>query len=253
MEKFLEIEKPKGRAFTIGDVHGCADELRLLLAHLEEVEKFGEEDITIFIGDYVDRGRFSREVIEEIIAFSARHEGRVHALRGNHEDMLLGFLGRGGAMEHAYLLNGGKPTLESYGFDSPFDMKKIRKHFPEEHIEFMEGLHRYIIMDKFVFVHAGLNPLRDLRFQLDEDIYWIRDEFIGNLHHFQKTVVFGHTPFEDVMFHLPFKIGIDTGAVFGGQLSCVEVIEERVIQVEFQGDEVFKATYEEKGGLWPQI
>jgi serine/threonine protein phosphatase 1 len=81
-------------------------------------------------------------------------------------------------------------------------------------------------------VHAGLNPLRDVRSQLNEDIFWIRDEFIQNIHNFGRIVVFGHTPYEDVLVHPPYKIGIDTGLVYGNLLSVVELTKQSVLQIK---------------------
>ena len=88
----LEIPDIPGRLYAVGDIHGRKAEVEVLLAHLEQGEKLGKDDIVIFIGDYVDRGQESREVVDLLIRFKARHPHTIF-LRGNHEDMLLGFLG----------------------------------------------------------------------------------------------------------------------------------------------------------------
>jgi serine/threonine protein phosphatase 1 len=80
-------------------------------------------------------------------------------------------------------------------------------------------------------VHAGVNPIKPLQRQNAEELLWIRQEFIHNLHPFPYTVIFGHTPQREVLFHLPYKIGIDTGLVYGGKLSCLEVVEKELFQV----------------------
>ena len=85
-------------------------------------------------------------------------------------------------------------------------------------------------------MHAGLNPLRDLTAQNDNDVYWIRDEFLNNVHSFMKTVVFGHTPHQEIFIDMPFKIGIDTGLVFGNKLTCLELKSGLVFQVRRQAD-----------------
>lgn len=251
--RFIELDQPAGRIYAIGDIHGCVDELGVLIEFLESGSGLTSDDVVIFIGDYIDRGPSSMQVIAKLLEWRDASKAQVFFLRGNHEDMLLGFLGFEGHMGSGYLANGGQSCLNSYGIDHAKDPKEILSQLPEPHVKFFQELQRYIIIGDFVFAHAGLNPLRDLRFQLDDDLYWIRDEFIQNMHYFKKTVVFGHTPFEDVLFHLPYKIGIDTGLVYGNALSCIEVTGEQVFQIVTGETEVYQATWDEKGGKWPQF
>ncbi|MCB0333009.1 MAG: serine/threonine protein phosphatase [Bdellovibrionales bacterium] len=250
--KYLEQDATPERLFVIGDIHGCVSELVLLLEYLTGELDFSDRDHLIFIGDYIDRGPASKEVIDVLMSFQSHHPESVFFLKGNHEDMFLSYLGFEGNLGAGYLANGGIACLESYGFGKGVSPEKIRENLPQNHLDFYQNLNRYIIYDRFVFVHAGLNPLRDLRFQLDEDLFWIRDEFISNMHYFKKTIVFGHTPFEDVMFHLPYKIGLDTGLVYGNMLTCLEVIGESIYQIGVGDAEVSGSSFLHKGGKWPQ-
>jgi serine/threonine protein phosphatase 1 len=224
------IEEGTGRIFVIGDLHGCLHELNVILSYLENDLTLTPQDTVIFIGDYIDRGDDSRGVIERLIQLQRMH-AKSYFLKGNHEEMLLSFL-EGGHLSEVYLANGGNNTLESYGIDRGISKDQIQQQFPPDHLTFFHQLERCLISERFVFVHAGLDPLRPLKLQLDENLFWIRDEFINNIHYFGKVVVFGHTPYQDVLFHLPYKIGIDTGAVYSNKLSCIELREQVVYQVQ---------------------
>ena len=87
------------------------------------------------------------------------------------------------------------------------------------------------VMEPFICVHAGINPSKPLAKQTDVDLLWIRDEFIHNPHRFPYTVIFGHTPRNAVLFDLPYKIGLDTGLVYGNKLSCLEIVEKVLYQI----------------------
>jgi serine/threonine protein phosphatase 1 len=237
MTKFREIEEIPARLFVVGDIHGCAEELNIMLAHLEANESLSDDDLIVFIGDYIDRGPSSKEVVDSLIAFHSRYPQTIF-LRGNHEDMLLDFLGYEGTLGHSYLVNGGQATTQSYGCLPAPKREQLGAAIPTSHLAFFLNLERYIIVGDYVIVHAGLNPLRDVRSQLNEDIFWIRDEFIQNIHNFGRIVVFGHTPYEDVLVHPPYKIGIDTGLVYGNLLSVVELTNRRVFQIKRGAKEV---------------
>lgn len=237
MAKLRILDKIPRRIYAIGDLHGCPDELSILLQQLEERENISDEDQVIFIGDYIDRGPSSKSVVDQLIAFKAKFQDTVF-LRGNHEDMLLDFLGFGGNLGQSYLYNGAEDTFGSYGIPHSLPPEEIAHRLPRDHFSFYLNLESYVQVGNFVFAHAGLNPLRDLHTQLDYDLFWIRDEFINNIHNFKKTVVFGHTPYQDVLFHNPFKIGIDTGLVFGNALSCVELVYKNIYQVPRESQKI---------------
>lgn len=225
------------RIFVIGDIHGCVDEPELLLRHLEDKALLKEEDLVIFLGDYIDRGANSKAVIDLMLDFKSRFPNS-RFLKGNHEDMMLDFLGFGGNLGQAFLYNGGLETIQSYGisvFSPPTEMVSA---LPPDHFKFLCELESILTVEDFCCVHAGLNPLNPIDGQVDNDVFWIRDEFLNNIHNFEKTVVFGHTPHQELFVHLPYKIGIDTGLVFGNKLSCLELRSGQVFEIKKETTDV---------------
>lgn len=224
----VELEShsaPSGRLLAIGDIHGCAEELNVLLKAVAP----GPGDRLVFVGDYVDRGPASREVISTLLE-TAKGPQQTIFLKGNHEDMLLSFLGLGGNYGESFLLNGGMETMQSYGIGSN-DFEHVRELLPVDHLEFFQALRNYYLEEPFLFVHAGVMPLRSLEEQYAEDLLWIRQEFILHPHVLGHTVVFGHTPVREILLDFPYKIGIDTGLVYGGKLTCLELPSLRCYQV----------------------
>ncbi|MDD5711452.1 MAG: metallophosphoesterase, partial [Smithellaceae bacterium] len=146
-------------------------------------------------------------------------------LRGNHEQMLLNYYERH-EDEQMYLLNGGRRTLESYGI---WEGRDSENGIPATHMDFFHGLPYHYETDDYIFVHAGLRPGIPLEKQDAEDLIWIRYEFIRSSYDFGKVVVFGHTPLYDPLVE-DNKIGIDTGAVYGGKLTCLVLPEKRIYQ-----------------------
>ena len=102
---------------------------------------------------------------------------------------------------------------------------------PPDHRKFYMDLKSYYLIEPFLCVHAGIQPAKPLDQQEEEVLYWIRDEFILNRHLLPYTVIFGHTPQRQVLFHLPYKIGLDTGLVYGNELSCLELQEKVLYQI----------------------
>ncbi len=201
------------RIFAIGDIHGCFDKLITLL---NKIDIEFNRDTLVFLGDYIDRGPGSYEVVDFLINLKRNYRNMVF-LKGNHEEMLLNFIS--GTDRLPYLVNGGQQTIDSYM------SKKTRSDsslFPEEHLDFFKSLELIYETDNFVFVHAGLKNKVALSRQKSEDMLWIRKEFIRSTYDFGKIVVFGHTQVKKPLVQ-PNKIGVDTGAVFGGKLTCVEV------------------------------
>jgi serine/threonine protein phosphatase 1 len=223
---FRDKQKHKGRLFAIGDIHGCPDELAVMLKAI----KPREGDTVVFVGDYVDRGPSARDAVEIVIDLQ-KGPAEVVTLKGNHEDMLLSFLGFRGHYGESFLFNGGAQTMDSYNVAEP-DLDHAIEHLPPEHLKFYRGLSLSYLRPPYFFVHAGILPARQLEEQDSEDLLWIRQEFIFNPHDAGAIVVFGHTPMRGVMIDLPYKLGIDTGLVYGGKLTCVELNEGVIYQCE---------------------
>ena len=201
------------KIFAIGDIHGCFDKLCVLMDKIK-IDRYN--DILLFLGDYIDRGPSSFDVIEYLIDLK-KHFQRIVFLKGNHEDMLEKYLL--GKDRLTYLINGGQQTLEDYlkrtqTTDSPL--------IPQEHLNFFGSLLLYYESDNYIFVHAGLRENIPLEMQDPADFLWIREDFINSDFDFGKRVIFGHTPYPKPLIE-PNKIGIDTGAVYGNKLTCVEL------------------------------
>lgn len=205
------------RIYAVGDIHGRYDKL---VALMDRIEIDFDADRLVFLGDYVDRGEQSYEVIEYLVDLKQRNPyPQTVFLKGNHEDMMGKYLA--GKDRLTWLINGGQQTLESYMQHHRDPEKPL---IPEAHRHFFDSLQLYHESDNYIFVHAGLRKNVPLEKQKPEDLLWIRKKFIDTDFDFGKTVVFGHTPLEEPLL-LPNKIGIDTGAVYGNKLTCVRLPE----------------------------
>ena len=194
--------------FAIGDIHGRVDLLRLALA---EIDTFEGPKRVIFLGDYVDRGPDSREVIE--LLMSLNPENHIF-LMGNHEELMINAIeDKSSSSIYMWHINGGKQTVESY--DGPV---------PLEHLEWLKNL-QYFFHDECgrIFVHAGIDPRKSLQEQQPEALTWIRDVFL-DVAELPAYVVHGHThthrnkrisDTED----LPHRCNLDSGAYYTGYLS----------------------------------
>jgi serine/threonine protein phosphatase 1 len=211
------------KIFAIGDIHGCLEKLKELMSG---IDIDSQNDTLIFIGDYIDRGRFGREVIDYVIGLQNEYKNLV-CLLGNHENMFLRYLE--GVDENMYLINGGINTLRSYEIILSDDTEKRKSRIPADHQIFFKSLLPYYETEDYIFVHAGLRPRLPLKEQTIDDLLWIRYEFLESENDFGKIVVFGHTPLTNPLIDKN-KIGIDTGAVYGGKLTCVELPEVKIYQ-----------------------
>jgi serine/threonine protein phosphatase 1 len=200
---------PCGKIFAVGDVHGCVDKLRTLLGM---IKLDWARDMMVFLGDYVDRGPDSRGVIELLLDLKKRHGDRLVFLKGNHEWMFMQFLK--GEEQDFFLQNGGIETLESYSLENG------KTDIPQSHLDFLDNLDLYFETQDYIFVHAGLRSNIPISEQSPEDLLWIRSPFLRSSYDWGKRVIFGHTPFS-VPFIEGNKVGIDTGAVYGGRLTCL--------------------------------
>ncbi|MFC2950601.1 metallophosphoesterase family protein [Marinicaulis aureus] len=213
------------RIYAIGDIHGRADMLDELLYDIEKDAGSLDAAQLIFLGDYVDRGDDSRGVIERLIKLQTEHEDAVF-LKGNHEELLLDFLEEPEDLGH-WLDWGGEETLESYGISTVGQPKPTLAEqwfalAPKSHFEFLNALKIRHVEGDFLFVHAGLRPGAPLEDQTDADMLWIRKRF-HNASADERpdyVVVHGHTPTNKPV-DAGWRIGVDTGAVYGGLLTAV--------------------------------
>ena len=207
-----------GRIFAIGDIHGCYDKLRTLM---QRIPYDPQQDTLVFLGDYIDRGARSREVLDYLCRLR-RENRKVIMLIGNHEHLMLQYHRTGDPALLPFLRHLGiDATLDSYGANNPKSLQEM-DFLPAEHRELLELLLPYWETEKYIFVHAGLEPNLPLD-QHDLSILCeTRSTFLTTEHDYGKLVIFGHTPF-DMPFVTPTRIGIDTGAVYGNLLTALEL------------------------------
>lgn len=222
-----EASVPDGKTvYAIGDIHGRAD---LLDALIGEIEADGENSGTvqfIFLGDYVDRGPDSRGVIERLVKLRDAYPDAIF-LKGNHEAVMLDFLAEPEDLSH-WLDWGGLETLESYGVDASLGRPpaamcaELKNNLPTDHLAFIKSLTLTHRTGDYLFVHAGIRPGVPLEEQSEEHLLWIRKRFLNAApaERPEYIVVHGHTP-EDKPIDAGWRIGVDTGACYGGALTAV--------------------------------
>ncbi|MEM8988420.1 MAG: metallophosphoesterase [Pseudomonadota bacterium] len=215
------------RLYAIGDIHGRDDLLGGLLECIEEDRaNFVGATRLIFLGDYIDRGLQSKDVLGRLYALSLRDETAVF-LKGNHEDAMLRFL-EGLDEDALWLSFGGVETLQSYGVETSTMARasmaalvdRALGLIPEEHIAFLRKLELSATFGDYMFVHAGVRPDQPLDAQTPADLMWIRNDFLNSDIRPDKTIVHGHTP-NRTPVDLGWRIGVDTGAGWNGQLTAV--------------------------------
>jgi serine/threonine protein phosphatase 1 len=225
------------RVAAVGDIHGRADLLAALHQRLDlEVDGVHPmPPIEVYLGDYVDRGPHTREVVAALMARSQDRPAVL--LMGNHERMMLRALEDPGSVM-LWLQNGGEQTLRSYGV-GPGDLQEaaqrdpalicrvMREIIPAAHVTFLRGLHLHFSIGGFLFVHAGIRPGVPLPEQREKDCLWIRDDFLDSTVDHGFVVVHGHTPVQAPVF-LRNRINLDTGAVFTGVLTCLLISDEEL-------------------------
>jgi len=210
------------RRYVIGDIHGCAKALRTLIETIQP----NEEDEVIFLGDYIDRGPNSRDVVQQILELQQRC--KVIPLRGNHEIMLLGVV-LGGLDATVWLENGGISTVSSYGGS----LSKI----PDKHLDFFQSLRACYETSDEIFVHAGYDPEKQIHEQDQSITYWIHlPVILPPPHKSGKRVFVGHTPQSNGnVFDGGHLICVDTYCFGGGYLTAYETTSSKIIQADRHG------------------
>jgi serine/threonine protein phosphatase 1 len=223
------------RLYVIGDIHGRADLLDRMILNIRhdlEVNPAGN-CLTVTLGDYVDRGPDSRTVVERLIINP--FPTKFIALKGNHEALLETFLSDASVADQWRRI-GGLETLHSYGVNVGKLMRgkdyeagaiTFRALLPQTHLEFFASLKTSLTVGRYFLCHAGVRPGIPLTQQREDDLLWIRDEFLHSEADFGKIVVHGHTPTEEPEIFAN-RINIDTGAFMTGRLTCAVLEAGRV-------------------------
>jgi serine/threonine protein phosphatase 1 len=220
--------------YALSDIHGCYDEMaeaeRRIIA---DARSLPGRKLLMYLGDYVDRGPRSSDVLAHLSAPPPEGFDR-YALCGNHDDVFLRFLDDPDANIH-WLEFGALPTLASYGidarhmlFDLGYSVEELRdmtlKAMPAAHIDLLRSLAAAVTFGSTLFVHAGITPGLPLSEQTDEDLMWIREPFLSGGPQLPLLVVHGHTPGSHPVFGLS-RIGIDTAVSMGGTLTILKIAE----------------------------
>ena len=226
--------------WAIGDIHGKSDALAALTAALPR----GEQDFTVYLGDYIDRGPDSAGVVAHVMGEADRAPGRTVLLWGNHEDLAAAHFGIPAPSVFEYdaedwFRNGGRETMVSFachpsGLSEAACPPELARLFPRLQRFWRPPIDRFPTLGHVVFVHAGLLPAQQPEDAPGEVLLWVRDEFLKEFDSSGRLVIHGHTPVKKIVPQAD-KIGIDTGAVYGGSLSALQLPERRVYQADAQG------------------
>jgi serine/threonine protein phosphatase 1 len=214
--------------YAVGDIHGSYTKLANLLRHCRA--HCGDNACRfVFLGDYVDRGPSSREVVALLMEMQAAAPEGVVCLRGNHEELMID--ASKNRNERVWLDNGGDMTLHSYGVD-------YAEAIPADHLTWFKNLPFTISDGKRFFVHGGIKPGVPLEEQSKDVMLWIREPFLSDTRDHGQFIVHGHTPLETGYPDLrPNRLNLDTGAVFGGPLTAAAFDETSVGPLAFIFDD----------------
>jgi serine/threonine protein phosphatase 1 len=220
--------------YAIGDIHGCLSELTSLHKKILTNNTFKvKEDLLIYLGDYIDRGLKSKQVIDQIIKLKNKQIKTIH-LMGNHEEMMIDFLFKKNNNIKNWLNFGADQTFRSYdielvefikdGFEDSI-INKLRavllEKMSNDHINFFSNLELTYSTQEYLFVHAGIDPNKNFTEQTKKDYLWSRSsDFFHKDFKAEKIIVHGHTPEQNIINN-PYRINIDTGCYFSHELSCV--------------------------------
>jgi serine/threonine protein phosphatase 1 len=219
------------RLYAIGDIHGRLDLLDRLLAEIEaDIElRLQAKILIVFLGDLIDRGPQSAQVIERLRKWRPAGATKIFLL-GNHEEVFLRVLAGEVGILHDWLRFGGAECLSSYGV-SPAEIAKrsevaalreIKAAVPAAHYDFLQEFADTFQFGDYLFVHAGIRPGSALAAQSKEDLRWIREPFLSDGSDHGFVVVHGHT-ISNQVDERPNRIGLDTGAYRTGILTAMAV------------------------------
>jgi len=228
------------RAYVVGDIHGRLDLLEDLLAkiHAELQHRPAQKTLLVFVGDLIDRGPASGQVLERLRTYK-RPGIKTIFLLGNHEEVLLRILAGDAELITKWRWFGGSECLQSYGiepgrFANLTDQQAlaiVRAAIPREHVKFLETFVDSCRFGDFLFVHAGIRPGIALEQQTQNDLRWIREPFLLDDTDHGCIVVHGHTISDEVEERCN-RIGIDTGAYRTGVLTALAIEGEQRWQLD---------------------
>jgi serine/threonine protein phosphatase 1 len=216
------------RVYAVGDVHGCASRLTALwrLVASDLAKRPVAAATLVHLGDYVDRGPDSAGVLDLLVKVAAIPGLRVVNLMGNHERMMLDALvGQDQEAAALWLDNGGAASLRSWSVNPQSPIAEWHRTIP--HLDFLNRLALTHAEGPYLFVHAGVRPGVRLDRQSPRDLLWIREPFLSWPGGLGAVIVHGHTPVQEPVVRAN-RIGIDTGAVLGGPLTCAVIEEDRI-------------------------
>ena len=219
--------------FAIGDIHGCLSQLTSLHKNILNYDKFNpRNDLLIYLGDYIDRGKYSKDVIDQILKLKNNNIKTIN-LMGNHDEFMIDFILNKKNNIKNWVNFGADQTFRSYGVEvveyikDGFDDEVVDKlrntllnKMDNTHLDFFKNLEISYSSENYLFVHAGIDPDKKLSEQSKKDYLWSRSEkFFSKDFKSEKIIVHGHTPEENII-NDAFRINIDSGCYFSGKLSC---------------------------------
>ena len=219
--------------FAIGDIHGCLSQLTSLHKNILNYDKFDpKNDLLIYLGDYIDRGKYSKDVIDQILKLKNNNIKTIN-LMGNHDEFMVDFILNKKNNIKNWVNFGADQTFRSYGVEvveyikDGFDDEVVDKlrntllnKMDNTHLDFFKNLEISYSSENYLFVHAGIDPDKKLSEQSEKDYLWSRSEkFFSKDFKSEKIIVHGHTPEENII-NDAFRINIDSGCYFSGKLSC---------------------------------
>lgn len=232
---------PFQSVYAVGDVHGQVDLLDEMVRRISN-EREGVDDgrslVLVFLGDYIDRGDHSAQVLDYLVRVKEAAQDGVRCLMGNHEAAMLDFL-NGRRSGKAWLDFGGRQTVASYGVSVPSadpsdaQMQQLRSDLRQAaapHMEFLESLEKYWVSGNYAFVHAGIDPAIEIDQQETDTLLFGSKSFLSAPERSPYRVVHGHYDARDPVVH-SHRICVDTGAYYSGRLTavCLDESEPRFV------------------------
>jgi serine/threonine protein phosphatase 1 len=261
LDAFLDVGPTSGRAhlrehafethaavggqlvYAVGDIHGRYDLFKALLSRISadiSACAGGRRPVLILCGDYVDRGPDSAQVVDALVWLRRYGALDLHLLMGNHEHMLLAFIANPELMV-GWLRQDGVSTLNSYGVQVAKEQNaagvvkardELLDAMPASHLELLRSLELVVTLGDYAFVHAGIQPGKALRAQSEEDLLWIKEEFLDHPGPFPKVIVHGHSWIDEKPRLHAQRFGIDTGAYQTGVLTAVRLQDRDVAVIQ---------------------